>query len=77
MQIGNVNPGVGTIIYAYDNTIESATTRNLLVNVYMEHVWPKWLTKELPKEFLYLVVEGLMRKRVSSVKAIKGSDIPY
>jgi hypothetical protein len=67
-------PGAGTIIYAYANTTESAKIRNLFVDIYVEIAGPRWLTKELPKDFLYSVVEGLMKKRVPPSKPIKASD---
>ncbi|KAJ5197259.1 hypothetical protein N7449_007738 [Penicillium cf. viridicatum] len=66
-------PGAGTVIHAYDNTAESAKIRNLFVDIYVEIGGPRWLTKELPKDFLYSVVEGLMKKRASPPKPIEAS----
>ncbi|KAJ5507469.1 hypothetical protein N7527_009612 [Penicillium freii] len=56
-------PGADVIIYA----TECAKIRNLLVDIYVEVGEPGWLTKELSHDFLYSVVEGLMRKRAERV----------
>ncbi|KAJ5979082.1 hypothetical protein N7501_002424 [Penicillium viridicatum] len=58
-------PGAGVIIYAYKHTTECAKIRNLFVDIYVEVGEPGWLTKELPHDFLYSVVEGLMKKRAN------------
>ncbi|CAI7618787.1 unnamed protein product [Penicillium discolor] len=59
-------PGEDAVKHVYHNTTESATIRKLLVDMYVDTAVPNWLHEELPKEFLYSVAEGLMKKRVSS-----------
>ncbi|KAJ5685374.1 hypothetical protein N7536_007993 [Penicillium majusculum] len=66
-------PGEDAVKHVYHNTTESATIRKLLVDMYVDTAAPNWLHGELPKEFLYSVTEGLMKKRVSSCNPIKAS----
>lgn len=68
-------PGEEAVKHVYHNTTESAAIRRLFVDMYVDTAVPNWLHGELPKEFLYLVAEGLMKKkkRVSSCNPIKAS----
>ncbi|CAG8899964.1 unnamed protein product [Penicillium egyptiacum] len=68
-------PGVDAITHAYKRTVKSATIRSLFVDMYVDTATDKWLNREFPKEFLYSVVEGLMKKKKNSeTKQIKASE---
>lgn len=62
------------INYAYQNTTESAKIRNLLVDIYVDSALTGWLTRELPREFLYSVVKGLIKKRSPHTKHIRAPE---
>ncbi|KAJ5941325.1 hypothetical protein N7516_001493 [Penicillium verrucosum] len=66
-------PDSRSISYAYDNTTESAKIRKLFVDIYVE-ILPRKLNKGFPEEFLYSVVEGLMKKRLSPPRPIEASN---
>ncbi|KAJ5853655.1 hypothetical protein N7534_006198 [Penicillium rubens] len=67
-------PCASVVSYAYISTTESATVRKLFVDMYTDTAEAGWLMRELPKEFLYSVVEGLMKKRTAQTKKIKASE---
>jgi hypothetical protein len=62
------------ISHAYSRTTESATIRKLFVDMYVDAAEAGWLKRELPKEFLYSVVECFMKKPAAQVKKIKAFD---
>ncbi|OQE22667.1 hypothetical protein PENFLA_c012G04784 [Penicillium flavigenum] len=62
------------ISHAYNSTTESATIRKLFVDMHVDAAEAGWLNRELPKEFLYSVVEGFMKKRTAQAKKIKAFD---
>ena len=66
-------PGVDVIRHAYNITTKSSIIRKLFVDMFVNAAAAKWLSRDLPEEFLYSVVEGLMNKRTASDAPIKAS----
>lgn len=67
-------PSMAVIKHAYIVTTESAGIRKLFVDLFVNTAAAKWLSRELPAEFLYSVAEGLMIKRTSYGGPIKASQ---
>ncbi|KAJ5512379.1 hypothetical protein N7463_001931 [Penicillium fimorum] len=67
-------PNRQSINYTYDNTTESATIRKLFVDMYVGNMTPGWLSRELPKDFLFLLLRAVIEKTFVLSENIKASD---
>ncbi|KAJ5198877.1 hypothetical protein N7491_000556 [Penicillium cf. griseofulvum] len=67
-------PGAEIIIHAYNNTTKSAIIRKLFVDIYVESGKASWLSNKLPTEFLFPVLEALMKKRTPIPLCIEASE---